>query len=92
MTRQLPIDRTLKVLEIIADSKGLKLEDVEGYTTLCQFLTDLDLDGCSKLNFTKADTLRVLKRLIAYVTPSWAEMPMEFHQMCQPVSDITDRS
>lgn len=27
--RPMPIDRTLKALENIADSKGLKLEDVE---------------------------------------------------------------
>lgn len=79
----MPIDRTLKCLEIIADHKGLRLEDVDGYTELCSFLSDLDVYGYST-GFSRADCLRVLKALIAHVCPSWVGCEMEFHRACQP--------
>lgn len=80
----LPIDRTLKVLEMVADHKGLRLEDVEGYVPLCEFLTDLELDGCSSKGFGREDCLKVLKALVAYVLPSFVGCEMAFHMSCQP--------
>lgn len=79
-----PIDRTLVVLEHTADRKGLKLEDVAGYSELCSFLSDLDVDGYSTAQFDKADCLEVLRRLIEYIAPEWSDDPMVFHRNCQP--------
>ena len=84
MYRPMPIDHTLHRLEQIADRKGLKLEDVAGYVRLCEFLTDIDLEGSSKLRFSRADCLAVLKALIAWVAPEWVGHEMEFHMKCQP--------
>lgn len=84
MYRPMPIDRTLKALESIADSKGLQLEDVPGYIPLCEFLTDIELEGSSTSCFSREDCLKVLKDLIAYVAPSLVGCEMEFHLSCQP--------
>lgn len=82
----MPIDRTLKALEVEADRKGLQLEDVDGYVPLCEFITDLEIDSCSSSWFSREDALRVLKNLICYVLPSWSVDPMAFHFKCQEVA------
>lgn len=82
--RPMPLDRTLKALENIADYKGLQLEDVDGYTHLCQFLTDIETSEDPIEWMSKADTFMVLKRLIAYVAPNWVGHEWEFHAKCQP--------
>lgn len=79
----MPIDRTLKALEDIADSKGLKLEDVDGYVTLCKFLTDLEFNEPTEY-ISGLEAFETLKRIIAYVAPSWVGREMEFHWKCQP--------
>lgn len=82
--RPMPVDRTLKALESIADSKGLKLEDVDGYVRLCQFLTDIETSEAPIEWMSKTDTFLVLKRLIAHVAPGWVGHEWEFHAKCQP--------
>lgn len=81
--RPMPIDRTLKALEDIADTKGLKLEDVPGYVSLCEFLTDIEENEPTEW-VSSAEALETLKRIIAYVAPGWVGHEMEFHQKCQP--------
>ena len=71
-----PIDKALYELEKVADSKGLHLEDVLGYVKLCEFLTDLDIYGCSDSGFTKEDCLNVLKACIVHVFPTLSDDPM----------------
>lgn len=90
MYRPMPIDRTLKTLERIADYKGLRLEDVDGYEALCKFLTDFE-DNEPTEWVSKVDALEVLKRIIAYVAPEWVGHEMELHWKCQPeeVSECT---
>lgn len=83
MYRPMPIDRTLKALEDIADTKGLKLEDVDGYESLCAFLTALEDDEFTEW-VSRVEAFEVLKRIIAYVAPGWVGREMEFHQKCQP--------
>ena len=83
MYRPMPIDRTLKALEDIADSKGLKLEDVDGYEPLCMFLTDLEYHEPTEY-ICGLEAFKTLKRIIAYVAPSWVGREMEFHWKCQP--------
>lgn len=83
--RPMPIDRTLKALEGIADSKGLKLEDVDGYGSLCKFLTNLESkEFAPNVWYSKRDTFQILKKLIAYVAPGWIGHEWEFHAKCQP--------
>ena len=84
MYRPMPIDHTLKALERSAEENGHKLEDVPGYIELCEFLADIEIDGCSDKPFDKAACLKVLKDLIAYVLPCWVGHEIEFHQKCQP--------
>lgn len=84
--RPMPIDRTLKALEDIADTKGLKLEDVPGYVGLCEFLTDIEFGDKPRDWHNLERTLKVLKALIAYVAPGWIGCEMEFHRKCQPES------
>lgn len=79
----MPIDRTLKALEDIADSKGLKLEDVDGYIALCMFLTDLEEDEPAEY-ICGLGAFETLKRIIDYVAPGWFGREMEFHWKCQP--------
>ena len=81
--RPMPIDRTLKALEEMADTKGLKLEDVDGYEPLCAFLTAMEDDDPTEW-ISGAEAFEVLKRIIAYVAPSWVGNEMEFHWKCQP--------
>lgn len=83
MYRPMPIDHTLKALESIADHKGLRLEDVDGYESLCKFLTDLE-DNEPTEWVSKVEAFEVLKRSIAYVAPGWVGHEMEFHWKCQP--------
>lgn len=83
MYRPMPIDRTLKALEDIADSKGLRLEDVDGYEPLCKFLTDLE-DNEPTEYISGAEAFETLKRIIAYVASCWVGHEMEFHWKCQP--------
>lgn len=82
MYRPMPIDRTLKALEDIADTKGLKLEDVPGYVELCEFLTDIE-DNEPTEWVSSAEAFETLKRIIAYVAPGWVGHEMEFHWKCQ---------
>lgn len=83
--RPMPIDRTLKALEGIADSKGLKLEDVDGYVSLCEFLTDIEFSEVApNMWYPKEQTFEILKKIIAYVAPSWIGHEWEFHWKCQP--------
>ena len=84
--RPMPIDHTLKTLERIADEKGLQLEDVPGYVSLCEFLTDVELGYQPSDWHSKERTFEVLKALIAYVTPIWVGREAEFHQKCQPLA------
>ena len=81
--RPMPIDYTLKALEEIADTKGLRLEDVDGYRPLCAFLTALEDDESTEWA-SMAETFEILKRIIAYVAPGWIGHELEFHQKCQP--------
>lgn len=83
MYKPMPIDRTLKALEDIADSKGLKLEDVDGYVPLCKFLTDLEYNEPTEY-ISGLEAFKTLKRIIAYVAPSLVGREMEFHWKCQP--------
>lgn len=85
--RPMPLDYTLKALELIADQKGLQLEDVDGYVSLCKFLTDLESKEASNQPIewvSKEETFQILKKLIAYVTPIWVGHEWEFHNKCQP--------
>ena len=79
----MPIDRTLKALEDIADSKGLKLEDVDGYVDLCKFLTDLEYNESPEW-ISKVEAFKTLERIVDYVAPGWAGHVWEFHARCQP--------
>ena len=81
--RPMPIDYTLKALEGIADTKGLRLEDVDGYKHLCAFLTDLEYDEATEW-VSMAETFEVLKHIVAYVAPDWVGHELEFHRKCQP--------
>lgn len=83
MYKPMPIDRTLKALEDIADSKGLRLEDVDGYVPLCKFLTDLEYQEPTEY-ISRLEAFKTLKRIIAYVAPGWVGNEMEFHWNCQP--------
>ena len=58
--RPMPIDHTLKALERIADEKGLQLEDVPGYVSLCEFLTDVELGDQPSDWHSKERTFEVL--------------------------------
>lgn len=83
--RPMPIDRTLKALESIADAKGLQLEDVDGYVSLCKFLTDLESkEVAPNVWYSKRETFQILKKLIAYVAPGWIGHEWKFHAKCQP--------
>lgn len=83
--RPMPIDRTLRALEVIADSKELKLEDVDGYVSLCKFLTDLESkEVAPNVWYSKREAFQILKKLIAYVAPGWVGHEWEFHAKCQP--------
>lgn len=76
MLKTRPIDKALYELEKVADTKGLYLEDVLGYVELCEFLTDLDIYGCSTKGFDKAACVDVLKACIVHVFPTLADNPM----------------
>lgn len=80
MLKTRPIDKALYELEKVADTKGLCLEDVLGYVKLCEFLTDLDIYGCTSIDFTKEDCLNVLKVCIVHVFPNLADDPMWWFQ------------
>ena len=80
MLKTRPIDKALYELEKVADTKGLYLEDVLGYAELCEFLTDLDIYGCSTKDFTKEDCLNVLKACIVHVFPTLTDNPMWWFQ------------
>ena len=82
--RPMPIDYTLKALECTADQKGLRLEDVPGYVSLCEFLTDIEDNDQPSTWISGADAYEILKKCIAYVVPGWVGSEMEFHQKCQP--------
>ena len=76
MLKTRPIDKALYELEKVADTKGLYLEDVPGYVSLCSFLSDLDVFGCSSAGFDKGQCLEVLKACIVYVFPTLADDPL----------------
>lgn len=82
--RKLPLDNTLYVLEKIADSKGLQLEDVPGYLDLCKFITDVEFNEVNITWQSKEATMSTLRAIIAYVAPSWVGHEAEFHMQCQP--------
>ena len=80
MVNNRPIDRALFELEKVGDTRGLHLEDVEGYVDLCRFLSDLDVYGCSDMDFDKARCLDVLKACIVHIFPTLANDPMWWFQ------------
>lgn len=80
MLKTRPIDKALYELEKVADTKGLHLEDVLGYVELCEFLTDLDVYGCSDKGFYREDCVNVLKACIVHVFPNLSKDPMWWFQ------------
>lgn len=64
-----PIDDVLYSLERIADKRGKRLEDVDGYVGLCEFLTDLDVWGFSDSYYDKQHCKEVLCKCVAHVLP-----------------------
>ena len=74
MCKVRPIDRALFELEKAGDLKGLHLEDVDGYTKLCDHLTDLDIWGSSEL-LTKEECMVILDRCIRYIFPKLSDDP-----------------
>lgn len=71
-----PIDKALYELEKAGDTKGLHLEDVPGYVELCDFLTDLDVFGCSRAGFDRDRCIDILSACIVHIFPNLKDAPM----------------
>ena len=78
-----PLDKTLRVLELIADARGFELESIPEYVSLCECLTCLDmgLDDQTPFPYEEAET--VYQSVFKQVMIESPMDAMEFHRRCQ---------
>ena len=80
-----PIDKTLRVLELVADTKGMALDDVPEYVSLCEYLTCIDMNLNDQLPFAHDEVFEVYQKVFTQVMPECPGNAMDFHRRCQKI-------
>lgn len=80
-----PLDITLRVLELVADTKGITIENIPEYVDLCEYLTCIDMNCYAQSPIDHKDVFDTYSRVLTQVIPECTIKPMDFHRRCQKI-------
>jgi hypothetical protein len=81
--KKYPLDKTLHALERMADFRGLELESIPEYVSLCECLTCLEMGLDDQAPFPYDEIETVYRSVFKQVVVGARMDAMEFHRRCQ---------